>query len=67
MVAIIQTPSIPAIPTSSDWPGILQQLLKRQSLTVDQATDLMVKIFSDSLNILITSTRAVDHNAWTAF
>ncbi|MBD2447487.1 anthranilate phosphoribosyltransferase [Nostoc sp. FACHB-152] len=49
MVAIIQTPSIPAIPTSSDWPGILQQLLKRQSLTVDQATDLMHGWLTDAI------------------
>ncbi|MCC5636767.1 anthranilate phosphoribosyltransferase [Nostoc sp. CHAB 5844] len=49
MVAIIQTPSVPAIPTSSDWPGILQQLLKRQSLTVNQATDLMHGWLTDAI------------------
>jgi anthranilate phosphoribosyltransferase len=49
MVATIQTPSVPAIPTSSDWPGILQQLLKRQSLTVDQATDLMHGWLTDAI------------------
>jgi anthranilate phosphoribosyltransferase len=49
MVAIIQTPFVPAIPTSSDWPGILQQLLKRQSLTVDQATDLMHGWLTDAI------------------
>ncbi|GBE91892.1 anthranilate phosphoribosyltransferase [Nostoc cycadae] len=49
MVAIIQTPSVPAISTSSDWPGILQQLLKRQSLTVNQATDLMHGWLTDAI------------------
>ncbi|MBU7583851.1 MAG: anthranilate phosphoribosyltransferase [Nostoc sp. TH1S01] len=43
MVAVTQNPldKISVASTSSDWSGLLQQLLKRQSLTVDQATDLM--------------------------
>jgi anthranilate phosphoribosyltransferase len=49
MVATIQTSSAPAMPTSCDWPGILQQLLKRQSLTVDQATDLMHGWLTDAI------------------
>lgn len=43
MVAITQNPldKISVTSASSDWSALLQQLLKRQSLTVDQATDLM--------------------------
>ncbi|MBD2440505.1 anthranilate phosphoribosyltransferase [Nostoc sp. FACHB-110] len=51
MVAITQNPpdkiSITAV--ASDWPGILQQLLKRQSLTVNQATDLMHGWLTDAI------------------
>lgn len=43
MIAVTQTPAnnLKAIPDSSYWPALLQQLLDRQSLSVTQATDLM--------------------------
>lgn len=51
MVAITQTPldNISVTPDSSDWPAILQQLLKQQSLTVAQATDLMHGWLTDTI------------------
>ena len=43
MIAVTQTSAnnLQAIPDSSYWPALLQQLLDRQSLSVTQATDLM--------------------------
>ena len=43
MTAVTQTSAnnLQAIPDSSYWPALLQQLLDRQSLSVTQATDLM--------------------------
>jgi anthranilate phosphoribosyltransferase len=51
MVAVTQTPvdNISVTSDSHDWPTILQQLLKRQSLTVAQATDLMQGWLTDTI------------------
>ncbi|MBD2252640.1 anthranilate phosphoribosyltransferase [Nostoc parmelioides] len=51
MVAVTQTSldNISVTPDSSDWSAILQQLLKRQSLTVAQATDLMHGWLTDTI------------------
>lgn len=51
MVAVTQTPldNIAVTSDSQDWSAILQQLLKRQSLTVAQATDLMHGWLTDSI------------------
>ncbi|HEY9804255.1 MAG TPA: anthranilate phosphoribosyltransferase [Leptolyngbyaceae cyanobacterium] len=51
MVAITQTSldNISVTSDSQDWPAILQQLLKRQSLTVAQATDLMQGWLTDTI------------------
>ncbi|QKQ74137.1 anthranilate phosphoribosyltransferase [Nostoc sp. TCL240-02] len=51
MIAVTQTPldniSIPS--EFYNWPGLLQQLLNRQSLTVSQATDLMQGWLTDAI------------------
>ncbi|MBD2500151.1 anthranilate phosphoribosyltransferase [Anabaena azotica] len=51
MVAITQTSldNISVTSDSQDWSAILQQLLKRQSLTVAQATDLMQGWLTDTI------------------
>jgi anthranilate phosphoribosyltransferase len=51
MVAVTQTPleNISVTSDSHDWPAILQQLLKRQSLSVTQATDLMHGWLTDTI------------------
>jgi len=51
MVAVTQTPldNISVSSDSHDWSAILQQLLKRQSLTVAQATDLMQGWLTDTI------------------
>jgi anthranilate phosphoribosyltransferase len=51
MVAVTQTlvDNISVTSESHDWPTILQQLLKRQSLTVAQATDLMQGWLTDTI------------------
>ncbi|BCL36468.1 anthranilate phosphoribosyltransferase [Nostoc sp. MS1] len=51
MVTVTQTPleNISVTSDSHDWPAILQQLLKRQSLTVAQATDLMHGWLTDTI------------------
>ncbi|BAT52841.1 anthranilate phosphoribosyltransferase TrpD [Nostoc sp. NIES-3756] len=51
MVAVTQTlvDNISVTSDSHDWPAILQQLLKRQSLTVAQATDLMHGWLTDTI------------------
>ncbi|MBE9205150.1 anthranilate phosphoribosyltransferase [Nostoc sp. LEGE 06077] len=48
MVAITQHPA-DKISVTSDWSALLQQLLKRQSLTVDQATNLMHGWLTDTI------------------
>jgi anthranilate phosphoribosyltransferase len=51
MIAVTQTPpdktSIPS--EFYNWPGLLQQLLNRQSLTVSQAADLMQGWLTDAI------------------
>ncbi|MBE9006094.1 anthranilate phosphoribosyltransferase [Fortiea sp. LEGE XX443] len=50
MVALTQNPLDKiSVTASSDWSAILQQLLKRQSLTVDQATNLMHGWLTDTI------------------
>jgi anthranilate phosphoribosyltransferase len=51
MIAVTKTP-LDTIPVTSElynWPGILQQLFARQSLTVSQAADLMEGWLTDAI------------------
>ncbi|MCC5600798.1 anthranilate phosphoribosyltransferase [Nostoc favosum] len=51
MIAVTQTPldNIPVTSELYNWPGLLQQLFARQSLTVSQAADLMQGWLTDAI------------------
>ncbi len=51
MIAVTQAPpeNIAISSEFYNWPGLLQQLLNRQSLTVSQATDLMQGWLTDAI------------------